>query len=284
MREYGWGLFVAIPFFIGFTSVLLYSYHHQPVNFGTAAGIGILGVTFFGLFLFSLAMEGLVCLVMAFPLGVLISLIGSFVAFSIQYLSARKSLQILSINLFIIPLILVSENLSDKQSEIFELKTSIIVNASPDKVWSQLITFNEIAPPEEWIFKTGVAYPVDAKISGYGVGAIRRCNFTTGSFIEPITVWNEPSVLKFDVLRQPVPLSELSFYKSVNAPHLEGYFESVRGQFLLPETADHKTLLEGTTWYKNKMWPGVYWKVWSDNILHRIHLRVLNHIKKQAEA
>ena len=32
------------------------------------------------------------------------------------------------------------------------------------------------------------------------------------------------------------------------------------------------------------MWPAFYWRLWSDAIIHRIHLRVLNHIKELAEA
>ena len=43
------------------------------------------------------------------------------------------------------------------------------------------------------------------------------------------------------------------------------------------------TLLEGTTWYVNKIKPGLYWTVWSDYIVHKIHTRVLEHIKTHAE-
>ncbi len=32
------------------------------------------------------------------------------------------------------------------------------------------------------------------------------------------------------------------------------------------------------------MWPVAYWQLWSDYIIHRIHTRVLNHIKRNAEA
>jgi hypothetical protein len=42
-------------------------------------------------------------------------------------------------------------------------------------------------------------------------------------------------------------------------------------------------MLEGTTWYINKIKPGFYWKLWSDFIVHKIHNRVLEHIKVQAE-
>jgi len=31
------------------------------------------------------------------------------------------------------------------------------------------------------------------------------------------------------------------------------------------------------------MWPGPYWRLWSDMIIHRIHLRVFEHIKRLSE-
>jgi hypothetical protein len=31
------------------------------------------------------------------------------------------------------------------------------------------------------------------------------------------------------------------------------------------------------------MWPSAYWRVFSDEIIHRIHLRVLEHIRVRAE-
>jgi len=31
------------------------------------------------------------------------------------------------------------------------------------------------------------------------------------------------------------------------------------------------------------MGPGIYWRLWSDYIVHKIHLRVLEHIRTLAE-
>ncbi len=101
---------------------------------------------------------------------------------------------------------------------------------------------------------------------------------------EPIEIWNEPHLLKFlSVDKVPPPLVEMSIYASLDLPHLEGYFTSEKGQFKLTSLAGNKTLLEGTTWYRHDLWPGAYWHLWSDYILHTIHLRVLNHIKEKAE-
>ena len=37
------------------------------------------------------------------------------------------------------------------------------------------------------------------------------------------------------------------------------------------------------TWYKLDIRPHAYWTIWSDWLIHRIHHRVLRHIKRLAE-
>ena len=64
--------------------------------------------------------------------------------------------------------------------------------------------------PKDWLFRTGIAFPIRAIIEEKGVGNIRRCQFSTGDFVEPITVWNEPRLLRLSVQKMP-PLVEWSF-------------------------------------------------------------------------
>lgn len=77
-------------------------------------------------------------------------------------------------------------------------------------------------------------------------------------------------------------MKELSFW-NIDAPHLHDYFVSKKGQFKLTELKNGKTLLEGTTWYYHNIRPVFYWQEWSDFIIHKIHDRVLTHIKKNSE-
>ena len=107
--------------------------------------------------------------------------------------------------------------------------------------------------------------------------------FSTGPFVEPITVWDPPRRLSFDVRSQPAPMHEWSPYGRIQPKHLHGYLVSKRGQFRLTRLANGPTLLEGVTWYQHGLWPAEYWKWWSDAIIHRIHLRVLNHVRMLAE-
>ena len=156
---------------------------------------------------------------------------------------------------------------------------------APETVWKNVISSSRRSesPGPEFIFRTGIAYPINAEISGQGVGAVRHCNFSTGSFVDPISVWDEAKLLKFDVDSQPEPMKELSFYSYVHPNHLHGYWVSKGGQFKLTALPNGHTLLEGTTWYVNKIEPGGYWTLWSDYIVHKIHERVLGQIKIHAE-
>jgi hypothetical protein len=122
-----------------------------------------------------------------------------------------------------------------------------------------------------------------AHIEGTGVGAVRHCEFSTGPFVEPITRWEPPSRLSFDVASQPRPMHEWSPYQHVNAPHLVDNMRSKRDEFRLVALPNGRTRLEGSTWYEIEMFPQLYWSQWSDLLVHRIHQRVLDHIKDLSE-
>jgi hypothetical protein len=87
------------------------------------------------------------------------------------------------------------ETLFKWKDEVRFVKSSIEINATPEEVWNNVLEFPQLKEPTEFIFKTGIAYPINATIKGEGVGAVRHCNFTTGCFIEPITIWDKPNIL-----------------------------------------------------------------------------------------
>ncbi|MGH7150622.1 MAG: hypothetical protein ACREIU_07990, partial [Planctomycetota bacterium] len=143
--------------------------------------------------------------------------------------------------------------------------------------------FPPLPPPTELVFRLGVAAPIGARIEGEGVGAIRRCIFTTGEFVEPIEVWAPGRELAFSVVAQPDPMRELTLWRGPRPPHLDGYLESTRGQFLLEPLPGGRTRVIGRTWYRTNMVPEAYWRLWADRIIEAIHLRVLRHVASLAE-
>jgi hypothetical protein len=73
-------------------------------------------------------------------------------------------------------------------------------------------------------------------------------------------------------------MEEWSFYARVEPPHLSTAFRSLRGEFRLVPLPGDRTRLEGSTWYRLDMGPVSYWRLIADQIVQRIHRRVLDHI------
>jgi hypothetical protein len=253
--------------------------------------VALLSVTVVCAALFAFAIEGLICLIMAAPLGIVLALFGGFMGHIIQRRDAPPvetphvyTAHAFALVLLALPALMLLEHTLGLEPPLRAVRTSIVIDAPPQRVWPKLVAFSELPPPQEKLFQTGIAYPIRAEIEGHGVGAVRHCVFSTGAFVEPIEVWDEPRLLKFGVTSQPPIMDEMSPYPHLDPPHLNNYLHSRQGQFLLtPLDGGRRTLLEGTTWYQNRFWPGVYWNRWSDHIIGRIHMRVLEHIKNLAE-
>ncbi len=283
LAMYSWGLFLGVPFLMGFVSSWLFNrteVHtvHQTV-WMSLAPLGMLGVA-----LIAFALEGVICLVMALPLAAPFCIAGGLMARNILMGDRPQTApRAFTACVALLPVMMLGERAAKMEPPMNAVTTSIVVDAPVDVVWRNVISFPPLAPPEEMIFKAGVAYPIAGQIVGSGVGAVRYCRFSTGDFVEPITTWDENRLLAFNVVKQPASLRELSPWEIV-PPHIEkNYMRSEHGQFRLVALDEHRTLLEGTTWYQNYLWPQEYWREWSDGIVHRIHLRVLRHVKRQAE-
>lgn len=281
-REYSFGLFVWLPLVLGAASTLIFTYKNLAPR-KLVRNNAYLTLLVFCLGLLVFAWEGIICLVMAAPIGFVFTYFGFLIGFYFSN-STFKGQTPTAIVLLLIssPAFMAFEDTINEIDDLRSVVTTIEINATPDKVWKNVVSFPQLKDPTEFIFKTGIAYPINATISGQGVGAVRHCNFSTGSFVEPITIWEEPSLLRFSVDEQPEPMKELSLY-DIHPNHLHGYWVSKQGQFKLTALPNGHTLLEGTTWYVNKIKPVFYWTLWSDNIVHKIHKRVLEHIKTQAE-
>jgi uncharacterized membrane protein YhaH (DUF805 family) len=282
--DYGWSLFVAVPFCTGLFAVLTYSYH-EPRSLQACLSVCVLPIFLIGLAAVAVAFEGIICVLMAAPIALALAVLGGSLGYVMQaqHWGGRHKPAYLGAILLALPSALVGEHAAALRPPELMVRSAIEISAPPEQVWKQVVAFAEIAPPQELLFRAGVAYPIRAEIQGSGIGAMRHCIFSTGSFDEPITVWDEPHLLKFSVTHNPAPLNELTPYKNVHPPHLDGYFVSHGGQFLLTALPNGKTRVEGTTWYRDTMWPATYWSWWSDYVIHRIHMRVLTHIRQQSE-
>jgi hypothetical protein len=272
---YGLTIFMVVPAVIGG----LASWVVRPTTGAGAAGLGALAATVGGCLLLAVRLEGLICVMMALPLAVPLGALGGWLVFAAgSSQAASRSAAMLAL----LPPATLAWDVK-ASSPVFEVRSSIVVDATPQQVWKHVVSFSDLPDPHEWYFRAGLAYPKRARIVGSGPGAVRYCEFSTGPFVEPIEVWDAPRLLQFRVTENPAPMNEWSPYANLFPKHLHGYLVSKRGQFQLTPLANGRTLLEGATWYQHGLWPATYWRWWSEAIIHRIHLRVLNHIRTLAE-
>ncbi|HEV3440816.1 MAG TPA: hypothetical protein VG122_25910 [Gemmata sp.] len=284
LQSYGFSLFIGAPFTFGMISVLLFGFS-RPQPLGACLVVAMTGSVLAGIAVLIVALEGAICLIMAAPIAFSLALLGAFVGFAIQsrpWLNDQAASVTLAV-LVVLPTLMAAESANEPEPTVRAVSSEVIIDAPLDKVWPHVIAFPPLPEPDDWFFQTGIAYPQRAEIHGLGVGAVRHCIFSTGTFIEPIEDWNPPSLLRFGVSEQPEPMREWSPYR-IHPAHLNHYLQSRKGQFLLEALPDGRTRLVGTTWYSNRMWPEAYWNLWSDYIIHRIHCRVLTHIQRFAEA
>lgn len=272
---YGWTIFAILPLLFGGMS----TWSFRPESHLRAAGLGALTATAPSLGFLLLGQEGLICILMCLPMTITCGAIGGWLVYWLK--SSVKPATGFAV-LLLLPTATLTWD-SSAQPRVYKVQTEVIVAASPEQVWKRVISFPPLPEPKEWFFRAGVAYPQRARLEGTGPGAVRYCEFTTGAFVEPIEVWDEPRLLQFRVTENPAPLNELSPYGAIAPKHLHGYMIARRGEFRLIPLSDGRTLLRGTTWYQHGLWPAEYWRLWSDAIIHRIHLRVLNHVKTLAE-
>jgi len=283
LRDYSWGLFAGVPFCLGFFAALIHG-ARQPRSLRESMLVSFAAIMLAGVALLAVALEGFICVLLAAPLAFALAAIGALAGHAV-YASRRRDVppQLYCLPVLALPLMLGAD-LWHEPPPLLEVVTALEVNAPPERVWRHVVTFSELPPPTEALFRCGIAYPIRAEIQGRGVGAVRNCIFSTGPFVEPIIVWDEPNLLKFTVTQNPAPMQEWTPYREIHPPHLKGFLVSRQGQFLLTPLPGGRTRLQGTTWYHHNMWPARYWGFWSDHIIHTIHRRVLDHVKQLSES
>jgi hypothetical protein len=281
-RQYGWTLFVGLPFAMGFLSVYLYGLN-GPHSFWRCVGVGMGSVGILGLMLVALAIEGLICVALAAPLALALCIPGAILGYYVKHRGRRADVpQLVGCLALILPLTMAAENRLHTVA-LATVTTTIVVQAPPQKIWPLLMKLDGLGQPQEFLFQNGAAYPIGTSSNGSGVGASRDCKLSSGAMSERVDVWEVNKRLRFQVLEQPLLLKEMSPY-DIKPPHVaEHYLRSMTGEFRLIPLADGSTRIEGTTWYENKLWPNFYWEIFSDDVVHSVHARVLNEIRKQAE-
>ncbi len=283
LRTYALSLFVGMPIVAGGMAACAAS-RGGRLGVGAALGLGGASALLGGGVMLLTGLEGALCLSMALPLALPLGMLGgaigrhcASIAPGYGALAAMAVLPVYS------GLEAWGNGALAGAEPLHQVISAVEIDAPPERVWPLVLDAGELPAPDGWCFRHGVAFPTGARVKGSGVGAECQFDVSTGTFAGPVTTWEPPYHLAFDVTSQPPPMTEWSPWGAIAPPHLDDALLVRRGEVKLLPLAGGRTRLEARTTYELRMAPRPYWLLWSDAIMHRVHDGVLQPIKVQAE-
>jgi uncharacterized membrane protein YhaH (DUF805 family) len=276
--SYGFGMFVLSPILIGATTAFVAN-RKGDIGWPATERLTRYALLLGGIGLLVTALEGVVCIVLCAPLAIGMGWFGAVLGQAIT-LAGNRCNSLMGIAL--LPMVFASEAVLPAATS-FVTQESIEIAAPPDAVWRSLVDMRTIATPPSLPFRWGIAYPLRGEIEGEGVGAIRRGTFSTGVALERVTEWRKDRKLAFVLFQDPPAMRELSPYRNVHAPHVQGYFRTTATSFeIVPLAAGRSRLVERTE-HELRLDPVLYWMPFARWMIRENNSRVLNHIRLQAE-
>lgn len=242
IADYGWGLFVILPFCIGIAGGLT----PRPED----AIKGILN-SLLVLFLVILitATEGIICLLLMLPIFGLAIAIGFLIGRTIRRaLLARYDkvrVQLIPIILFL-SVISVESQMSEPEEVVYEVSSEIILPYSPMEVYDAIKSVDTLIAEKPFLMKLDLPVPQKCILEKEEVGALRICYFEGGRIVERITELERGRILKMDVIDYELTGREwLGFKEAIY------YFE--------PVGAGSCKMIRITT-YTTDLYPRLYWE------------------------
>jgi len=278
---YGYSLFIVTPVVIGAIAGFVAN-RRVELSVGATVGVVMVALLIAGFALIGLAFEGAICILLAAPLIVPMTILGGMLG-RVQARAGRPSAQAAVFSLAILPALFAFERAITAEVS-FTTTESVTIAAPPSAVWRALIDPAPIRERPSLPFRLGLAYPVSGQILGTGVGAARRGVFSTGVALERVTVWRPSQALAFAVLSDPPMMREMNPNPHVNAPHLLGYFHTASASFTITPLANGKTRLIVSAPHTMRIEPALYWLPLARWTTDQDERRVLRRYQTLAEA
>ncbi|EMY13774.1 hypothetical protein LEP1GSC043_3797 [Leptospira weilii str. Ecochallenge] len=284
------GVFV-LPFVIGVITAYL-SEKEKPRSILFHIFFTWIPVILSMVFAMHVGWEGSICIIMGLPIYLVLSSMGGMVVAIWFHVFPNNK-----INLFaataILSLPIVSgyfESYWDLPNEIRFVETKIVINATPEKIWKNIIRIPELEKSEDrFFYAMGFPRPIEATLSREGIGGVRRARFERGLiFYETITQWERDRKLQFEIQADPelTPLTTLD-------PHVVPggiYFEALQGEYeleyneILNKQKKRKVVLHLRSKYRLSTRFNFYASFWGDFLMRDIQNSILRILKKRIEA
>jgi len=274
------GFLLVMPMAAGFISVFLAERAGRRGP-GTWLGLPVLTTValIVGSFLFF--WEGIICLTMLMPIALVMAILGG----GVGAFCARRFGKTPLVCVAILPFaVAAAERWTGPVYEVREVATSIAIQAPPAVVWREIERVPPVRAAEQrfsWSQKIGFPRPIEATLSGEGVGAVRHATFAGGVlFIETVTDWEPERRLGFDIRADAVniPPRVLDEHVTIGGP----YFDTLHGEYRI-EPRNGGTLLHLSSRHRLSTTFNFYARIWTSAVMRDIQENILYVIRNRCE-
>lgn len=194
---FGFAYFIVLPLVAGY------------IAGGYRRDIGLLGL-FTGVLILSLILylanvEGIVCMLMAFPLMILALFVGLYIRLGIDQKRKRKSDKN-RIQSSIMPLLVFlgfafgERQLLENNPSFEEVQTEMILPYTPTTVYDAIKEFDTLDTKKSWLMKLDLPVPQKCILENESVGSKRICYFEGGKIIQEIKEMERGKIMRMDVI------------------------------------------------------------------------------------
>lgn len=280
------GFLVVMPIAIGAITVFFTSRTFQ-VRWIQAIAAPWLPSLIFLLGVIIVNVEVLICIAMVLPIFLISSSIGGLVMnivlrLSEHFLRMRNSAPSMLVALLVAPyLVSAAEINRPAPDEYRTIETQIIISASPETIWENIIRVPRIQPEERSLRLPqliGVPQPIEATLKTEGVYGVRRGYFDNGLiFVETITDWQPNEYIRFNI--------EIDRSAPLPAPYqvLGGPFDIRGAAYLIEPLDDGRVLLTLSSTYRISTPINAYGRLWIDYFMTDFQNYVLEIVKNRCE-
>jgi hypothetical protein len=248
--SYGYSMFIILPLATG----MVIGCFSRSIWW---AVVSVLLVIVVGLGLMLIGgLEGVICILMAFPLLCACALFGVLLAAFISWLVRKTSgpgSHMVVLPLIGFSMIFAADKVENRLPDAYRVETvttSRVLVATPEKIWSRILSVDEVSGKKPWLLYIGLPVPKSCTMEGSGIGARRVCYFETGAIEEEVTHWEPGRRLDLKIVRSTLPGRHWLQFESAS-------YE------LEPLSATETRLTRRTT-ISSKLCPGWYWRFFED--------------------
>jgi hypothetical protein len=233
-----------------------------------------------------LAWEGLICAVVWLPLFLLLAILGGVAAgLGRRLWSSARSRSLVFGLAALAPLVLAPLEPQGASIPAYRVVTNrIAIDAPATVIWGQIREVPAIDPaelPASWTLRIGFPRPIEARLVGSGVGAVRHATFERDVlFVEEITEWRPGVALAFEITPEHVPRRAFDEHVAIGGR----YFDVLTGRYEIQPRPDGDYDLVLRSEQRVSTPFNWYTSLWTDLFMSDIQGTILRVIKARSEA